>query len=210
MPYMFTKKRAQAAIMNHNKYPELKVIAENWETIRGEGVDLLEKKFFDKTTDAKSGAHYDLGFRTFYKYGWSKFYLKWYGHTHNSAQRFCPKTVEVLKKCKTVNGAMFSILPPGSKLARHLDPGACSLRYHLGLQTPNSDDCFISIDDQIYSWRDGDVLIFDETYLHYAKNNSDHNRLILMCDIERSMNNLGKIFNSFYKIFMRFTVAQNF
>jgi beta-hydroxylase len=104
---------------------------------------------------------------------------------------------------------MFSVLPPGSKLTRHLDPVACSLRYHLGLKTPNSDDCFISIDDQIYSWRDGEPLIFDETYLHYAKNNSDKHRLILMCDVERPMNFLGSLFNMFYKIFMRLTVVPN-
>lgn len=209
MLYMFTKKRARSSIIDGEKYPELKVLQDNWEVIRDEGVALLESKVFDKTTDTESGAHYDVGFRTFYKYGWSKFYLKWYGHTHNSAQTLCPKTVELLKKCKTVNGAMFSVLPPGSKLTRHLDPVACSLRYHLGLKTPNEDSCFISIDDQIYSWRDGDVLMFDETYLHFAKNNSDKSRLILMCDVERPMNILGKIFNMFYKIFMRFTVVPN-
>lgn len=209
MLYMFTKKRAKQAIMDNTNYPELQEITDNWEIIREEGVKLLENKFFDKTTDAESSSYYDLGFRTFYKYGWSKFYLTWYGHTHNSAAKLCPKTVEIVNRCKTVNGAMFTILPPGSKLTRHLDPVACSLRYHLGLQTPNSDDCFISIDDQIYSWRDGKALLFDETYLHFAKNNTDKNRLILMCDVERPMNIFGKIFNSFYKIFMKFTVVPN-
>ncbi len=209
MLYIFTKKRAQRAIMDNNLYPELKEITDNWKSIKQEGLSLLNNKFFDKTTNAKSSSYYDLGFRTFYKYGWSKFYLTWYGHTHFSAKKLCPKTVKIVNKCKSVNGAMFTILPPGSKLTRHLDPIACSLRYHLGLQTPNSNDCYISIDDKIYSWKDGESLLFDETYLHYAHNDTDTNRLILMCDIERPMNIFGKIFNLFYKIFMKFTVVPN-
>jgi len=207
MLYIFTKKRAQKSIMDAADYPELKVLSENWETIQKEGLALLGQGSFDKTTDSGSSSYYDLGFRTFYKYGWSKFYLKWYGHTHRSAQTYCPETVKLLNQCKTVNGAMFTILPPGSKLTRHLDPVACSLRYHLGLKTPNSDDCFISIDGQKYSWRDGEVLIFDETYIHYAQNNTNENRLILMCDVERPMNIIGKFFNLFYKVFMYFQLS---
>ncbi|MGH6634584.1 MAG: aspartyl/asparaginyl beta-hydroxylase domain-containing protein, partial [Gammaproteobacteria bacterium] len=54
-----------------------------------------------------------------------------------------------------------------------------SLRYHLGLVTPSSDDCFINVDGVPYSWRDGEAFLFDETYLHYARNDSDQYRLIL-------------------------------
>ncbi len=208
--YMFTQKRAQAPIMDSDDFPELKVITENWEVIREEALALKEHGFFEQAKAEGTSAHYDLGFRTFYKYGWSKFYLTWYGgHTHNSALKHCPKTIKLLKKCKSVNGSMFTLLPPGSKLTRHLDPSACSLRYHLGLQTPNSDDCFINIDGTPYSWRDGETLIFDETYLHYVRNNSDDSRLILMCDVNRPTNFLGSFFNFFYKFLLRFTVVPN-
>ena len=108
-----------------------------------------------------------------------------------------------------VKGSMFSILPVGSKLTRHLDPAATSLRYHLGLSTPNSDKCFINVDGKDYSWRDGEVFMFDETYLHYANNNSESYRLILMCDVERPMSFLGRFVNFFYQVLMRFTVVPN-
>lgn len=207
--YIFTKKRAKQAIMDPALYPELKPITENWEVIRDEVLALHSKNLLKNTTDPNSKSYYDIGFRTFYKYGWSKFYLKWYGHTHKSAVQNCPKTVELLNSVPMVNGAMFSILPPGSKLTRHLDPVACSLRFHLGLKTPNSDDCFISVDEQVYSWRDGEPFIFDETYLHFAKNNSDKDRLILMCDIDRPMNFFGKAINAVFKFLMSFTVVPN-
>ncbi len=197
--YGLSKKKARSAIIELEKYPELKVLEDNWETIRDEAMELHRNGYFDQTTNADNQSYYDVGFRTFYKYGWSKFYLKWYGTLHNSASRLCPKTTEIVRDIKSVNGAMFTVLPPGSKLTRHLDPIACSLRYHLGLSTPNHKDCFISVDGNVVSWRDGEAFMFDETYLHHARNDSDQLRIILMCDIERPMFFAGRIFNFFYK-----------
>ncbi len=41
------------------------------------------------------------------------------------------------------------------------------------------------MDGERHSWRDGHGVVFDETYLHWAENRSDKDRLILFCDIER-------------------------
>jgi beta-hydroxylase len=207
--YLFTQARARKPIMDIADFPELSEIQKNWQTIREEVLNLHNKGYFEQTKNTESGAYYDVGFRTFYKYGWSKFYVTWYGYTHKSALELCPKTVEILKRVPTVNGAMFSVLPVGSQLTRHLDPLASSLRYHLGLVTPNDNSCFINVDGKTYSWRDGEAFLFDETYLHYAKNNSDKIRLILMCDVERPMFFIGPIINFIFKIFMRATVVPN-
>ena len=86
-----------------------------------------------------------------------------------------------------VKGAMFALLEPRSHLNPHRDPFAGSLRYHLGLVTPNSDDCFISVDGERYFWKDGEAVLFDETYIHFVENNTDETRIILLCDIERPL-----------------------
>lgn len=207
--YMFTQSKARHPIINLDNFHELDEIQNNWEAIREEVVNLYRQRYFELTKKPGSEAFYDIGFRTFFKYGWSRFYLKWYGYTHDSAKKLCPNTVRILEQIPSVNGAMFSILPVNGQLTRHLDPLACSLRYHLGLDTPNSDDCFINVDGVSYSWRNGKALLFDETYLHYAKNNSDNYRLILMCDVDRPMNFLGRFINFFYKGLMRLTVVPN-
>jgi beta-hydroxylase len=207
--YAFTQKRGQRVFMDLAEFPELAKVQANWQTIREEAMRLYEGGYFDKTADTKSGAYFDVGFRTFYKYGWSKFYLRWYGHTHESAKALCPKTVELLKDIKSVNGAMFSLLPPGSQLTRHLDPVAVSLRYHLGLSTPNDDRCFINVDGQQYSWRDGQAALFDITYLHFARNETNTPRLILMLDVERPLNIVGSVVNFFYRGLARLTVVPN-
>ena len=207
--YMFTEKRATKNFANLTDFPELAEIQANWKTIQKEALDVYNQEYFDRTTDKDNASHYDLGFRTFYKYGWSKFYITWYGYTHKSSQRLMPETVKLLENIPTVNGAMLTTLPPGGKLTRHLDPLACSLRYHLGLKTPDDDRCFINVDGQTYSWRDGEAMLFDETYIHFVENQTDKPRLILMCDVERPMGVMGKIVNFFYKGLTRLTVVPN-
>jgi beta-hydroxylase len=164
------------------EFPELSVLQENWPTIREEGLRLIEMKKI-KASEQNN----DAGFNSFFKTGWKRFYLKWYDASHPSAERLCPQTYALLQGIPSVKAAMFAELPPGAKLNPHRDPFAGSMRYHLGLATPNDDRCFIEVDGQRYSWRDGQGVIFDETYIHWAENASDSDRLILFCDVERPM-----------------------
>ncbi len=68
---------------------------------------------------------------------------------------------------------MFAELPVGGVLNPHRDPYAGSLRYHLGLITPNDDRCYIDVDGERYSWRDGQGVVFDETFIHTARNDAE-------------------------------------
>lgn len=163
-------------------FPELAKIKAHWETIRAEAIALHEASKIQV-----AGAYNDIGFNSFFRRGWRRFYLKWYDRPHPSAVAQCPNTVSILQKVPTVKAAMFAMLPPGGVLTLHRDPYAGSLRYHLGLVTPNDDNCAIIVDGQRYSWRDGEEVVFDETYLHWAENKTDKERIILFCDIERPM-----------------------
>ncbi|TQV87249.1 aspartyl/asparaginyl beta-hydroxylase domain-containing protein [Aliikangiella coralliicola] len=171
------------AYINAEKFPELKVFQENWEVIRDEAIAL------NNASQVKSSEKYDdLGFNSFFRTGWKRFYLKWYGASLNSANQLCPKTTELLNSVPNVKGAMFTMLPPGATLVKHRDPYAGSLRYHLGLVTPNSEDCYIDVDGKKYWWKDGEAVMFDETFIHYANNQSDSNRIVLFIDVKRPVN----------------------
>ena len=43
------------------------------------------------------------------------------------------------------------------------------------------------MDGEPYSWRDGESVVFDETYVHEAYNKTQQNRIILFCDVERPL-----------------------
>jgi len=164
------------------RFPELAPLKDNWKIIRDEALSL-----FDEGHIRAAETYNDLGFNSFFKTGWKRFYVKWYDEPVPSAKALCPKTVALVQSIRGVNAAMFALLPPGSKLGAHRDPFAGSLRYHLGLVTPNNDSCRIVVDGEPYFWRDGEPVMFDETFIHTAENRSDVTRLILFCDVERPL-----------------------
>jgi len=176
-------------------FPELKPLTENWKTIREEAL-----KLFDEGHIRAAAGYTDLGFNSFFRRGWKRFYVKWYDEPLPSAKSLCPRTAELVESIPGVNAAMFALLPPGTKLGAHRDPFAGSLRYHLGLVTPNSDLCRIVVDGEPYAWRDGEPVMFDETFIHIAENRSDVTRIILFCDIERPLRTrLVRALNRFVK-----------
>ncbi len=166
------------------RFPELAPLRDNWQMIRDEAL-----KLFDEGHIRAAAGFNDLGFNSFFRRGWKRFYLKWYDAPLASARALCPRTVALVESIPSINGAMFAMLPAGGDLGRHRDPFAGSLRYHLGLITPNSESCRIFVDGQPYHWRDGEAVIFDETFIHWAENRSDQDRLILFCDVERPLTN---------------------
>ena len=179
--YAFSKVPSDP-ILEEADFPELEPLKQNWEVIRDEARALYEGDRI--RTSAK---HDDLAFVAFYKRGWKRFYLKWYGEALPSAKEWCPRTVELVDSIPSIKSAAYTLLPPGSTLGRHRDPYAGSLRYHLGLVTPNSEQCRIYIDGERHVWHDGEAVVFDETYVHWAENESDHVRIILFCDVVRPL-----------------------
>jgi beta-hydroxylase len=189
-----------APYLDARKFPALKLLQENWTLIRDEALQLNEAAHIKASADLD-----DLGFNSFFRTGWKRFYLKWYGANLKSAEQLCPKTLALLNQLPQVKGAMFTLLPPGARLGAHRDPYAGSLRYHLGLVTPNSDDCYINVDGLRYTWRDGEVVMFDETYIHSAENKTDKDRIILFLDIKRPVRFF--LVDWFNRAFSRLVVA---
>lgn len=162
---------------------DLAKLRDNWQTIRDEALGL-----FKQGQIKASDKYNDFGFNSFFRTGWKRFYLKWYDEPLPSAKATCPQTVALLESIPCIKGAMFASLGPGSRLQTHRDPYAGSLRYHLGLVTPKSPgECRIFVDGIPYTWHDGEDLLFDETYLHYAENTTNETRIILFCDVERPL-----------------------
>ncbi len=163
-------------------FPEIARLTGEWQTIRAEALALLDEGYIRAPRD-----HIDIGFHSFFKGGYTRFYLKWYDAPPPSAVELCPKTVALIESIPSISAAMFAVLPPGGKIGAHRDPYAGSIRCHLGLVTPNDPACRIIVDGVPYHWKDGEAVLFDETYVHHAENATDVSRLILFCDIERPL-----------------------
>jgi len=172
-------------VLSVSVVPDLAKLRDNWQTIRDEALNL-----FDQGRIKASEGYNAWGLNSSSRSGWKRFYLKWYADPLPSAERMCPRTVELLKSIPCIKGAMFASFAPGGRLVRHRDPFAGSLRYHLGLITPtHPGECRIFVDGIPYTWHDGEDLLFDETFIHYAENTTDQTRIILFCDVERPLRN---------------------
>ncbi|MGH8447056.1 MAG: aspartyl/asparaginyl beta-hydroxylase domain-containing protein [Solimonas sp.] len=178
-----------------SEFPQLKLLQDNWQVIRDEALAL-----YGQGNLAIRG---DLPGSNFYKDNrWKSFYLKIYDNDIPSAWALAPKTRALIEQVPGMNLALFAVLMPGKRLTQHHDPFAFSVRYSLGLSTPNDERCGLLVNGQPYTWRDGDSIIFDETYLHAAYNDTETPRIILMTDIDRPLR-VGFI-QKFYFYFARF------
>ena len=180
VPAYLLSKVPVSARLPPSVFPQLKILQDNWQVIRDEALALY------------GGGHIaakgDLPASSFYRDNrWKSFYLKVYDNPIPSAWELAPKTRELIEQVPGMNIALFAVLMPGKSLSRHHDPFALSLRYSLGLSTPNSEECGLMINGENYTWRDGDAVLFDETYLHSAFNQTDTPRIILMTDIDRPL-----------------------
>ena len=52
--------------------------------------------------------HNDAGFRSFFRTGWKRFYLKWYDDPVPSAQVLCPRATDLVNRVPGLNAAMYA------------------------------------------------------------------------------------------------------
>lgn len=96
----------------------------------------------------------------------------------------CPKTLEILKGVPRFVGAVFSRLLAHSDVFPHV--GAYRgmkqkiLRAHLGLEVPAG--CTFTSSGETREVNEGELMIFDDSFVHSATNPTDKDRGILIFD----------------------------
>jgi len=161
-----------------SNFPEHIMLKDQWENIRDEVLNLYSEGGMGKIKG-------DLFFRKIADDNWKKFYIKWYDDCVDDAYEKLPFTTKLIDQIPQIQCAMISVLEPGAVITPHVGPYRTSLRYHLGLLTPQDDKCRIMVDDIKYSWRDGEDVLFDDTFVHEVRNDTDKIRIILFCDVKR-------------------------
>lgn len=120
---------------------------------------------------------------------WSAFHLLKDGVRIDENADRCPKTMAALANTPQANLpgkspiALFSRLAPGAHIPPHTGLMNTRLICHLPLITPGN--CSLRVGNQTRIWRDGEMLIFDDSIEHEARNESNEDRIILLFDIWR-------------------------
>jgi beta-hydroxylase len=128
--------------------------------------------------------------------GWKSFLLCGYGFRSQANIEQCPQTWRICQSIPGLTTVMFSILEPGKHLPAHRGPYNGVLRLHLGLIVPEPrEQLGIRVDRQVYRWKEGEAVIFDDAYEHEAWNRTPHTRVVLFVDFIKPLRAPAKWLN---------------
>lgn len=114
---------------------------------------------------------------------WKVFSFIFFNMRFPSHAQLCPKTADLIYDIPQILSCDFSYLEPNTHILPHKGYSKMVLRCHLPLIVPNEELCTIRVGNETRHWKEGELLIFDDSFDHEAWNKSDSKRVVLMFDI---------------------------
>lgn len=118
---------------------------------------------------------------------WSGFYFYRHGERRDDNHSLCPRTSAILETLPLVRirehapEVMFSVLTPGTHILPHRGVTNTRVVGHLPLIVPEA--CALVVGGERHVWREGEAIVFDDTYEHEAWNRSNKTRVVLIVDV---------------------------
>lgn len=165
-------------------FPWVRELEAGWDLIRKELDEVLVRheelpNFQDISTDQATITDDDR---------WKTFFLYGYGFRADTNCARCPETARLVAAVPGMTTAFFSILSPHKHIGAHRGPYKGVLRYHLALKIPEpASACGIDVGGQVARWQEGRSLVFDDSYEHFAWNDTDDIRVVLFMDVIRPL-----------------------
>jgi aspartyl/asparaginyl beta-hydroxylase (cupin superfamily) len=127
---------------------------------------------------------------------WSSYFLWRNGEAQAERLQQCPQTAQALAEVEMADigglcpNAMFSALAPRTAIPPHHGETNARLVVHLPLVVPEG--CSYRVGYEKRRWRIGEVLVFDDSIEHEARNDSDELRVVLIFDIWNPLLSTGE------------------
>ncbi|MFA6984866.1 MAG: aspartyl/asparaginyl beta-hydroxylase domain-containing protein [Arenimonas sp.] len=118
---------------------------------------------------------------------WSTYFLWRNGQPVSEHLARCPQTAQALAEVGMTDisglcpNSVFSALAPHTQIPPHHGETNARLIVHLPLVVP--DNCTYRVGFERRRWKVGEVLIFDDSIEHEARNDSDELRVVLIFDV---------------------------
>lgn len=165
-------------------FPWTRALESQWREARAELDGLLEERAripnFQDVSEEQRAITRDAG--------WKVFVFHVFGRRVERNAARCPRTTAMLEAIPDLRNAMFSILAPGKHIPPHRGIYAGLLRYHLGLKVPReASRCRITVHGEERTWREGETLLFDDSFEHSVRNDTEEERVVLFADFVRPL-----------------------
>jgi len=189
------------------EYPELDLVTQSYPEIRREFEGLLDSDPHLPAYHEIDKGETEISATTAEK--WNVCMLEVLGHRlESNCERF-PETCRAIDQVSNRIQAFFSILDPGKSVPMHEGPYYGYLRYHLGLRVPNDSAPRIEVNGQPYTWKEGEAVLFDDSWPHEVINNSKEMRAVLIIDVARPMPYLPTMLNRATQMVARHTYGKS-
>lgn len=146
-----------------------------------------EKKDFTPYINLRAGQPVDQWAKLNHSASWSHYGLWRNGQPVEAHLAKCPETRKALEAVDMAEigglcpNAMFSALAPHTEIPPHTGETNARLVVHLPLIVPEK--CTYRVGFEHRTWKEGELLIFDDTIEHMARNDSDELRVVLIFDV---------------------------
>ena len=170
--------------------PWCKVLEENWKSILHEYQNLQNNpKYWTKVGSGERGSGFD-DHRVVSGTNWTEYVLFGAGAAHTGDIHDAPTTKQLLRQyvpdavsLASMGGGevIFSRLAPQTKIGAHCGPTNLRLTAHLGLVVPTTtSNCKIRVGLNWNSWESGKFLLFDDSFEHEVRNETNEERVVLL------------------------------
>ena len=118
---------------------------------------------------------------------WTGYYFYRHGERRQDNCSACPVTAAALDGIELIRirahgpEVLHSVFTPGTHLLPHRGVTNARAVSHLPMMIP--DDCALRVGGEERAWREGQTLVFDDTYEHEAWNRSVELRVVLIADV---------------------------
>lgn len=160
---------------------------ESWRALRDEAMGLAERlgevpRFHEIMPEQTAISANDAR-------DWRMFIIKAYGIEVPDNKARCPRLAAIVEALPEVLSASYSFMAPGKHIPAHRGPFRGVLRFYLALSMPRLADgrpgAVLTVADSEYRLADGDFMLWDDTYPHEVRNESDRMRAVLLLDVWR-------------------------
>jgi beta-hydroxylase len=167
-----------AYFYDKNDFPFLLKLEENFKVIREELLTLLEneqeKQWLQTFPDYVKSDQ---------KKAWKVFTFLFFQMKSPKHSQLCPKSAELIYSIPEIISCDFSFMEPNTHILPHKGYTKMVLRCHLPLIVPAGEKCAIRVGEETHVWKEGELVVFDDSFEHEAWNKSDEKRVVLMFDI---------------------------
>ncbi len=118
---------------------------------------------------------------------WNGYYFFRHGERRADNCAACPVTAAALDALPLARvpahgpEVLYSVFSPGTHLLPHCGVTNTRVVGHLPLMIP--ENCALRVGGEDHHWREGEVVVFDDTYPHEAWNRSSRRRVVMIFDL---------------------------